>query len=122
MSSVPGDDVPGPAWLSYVGHLTEYTVLGVVLMWARRPATWAPDGEWHKAIGEGLVLAGLDEYYQETWIAGRGFEPVDVVLDAVGLVIGIGAIVWYRRRRRGAGRTTGDGTVFPGHDVGREDW
>ncbi|MBW3665675.1 MAG: VanZ family protein [Actinobacteria bacterium] len=95
-SSVPGDSLAGPAWLSLFGHLVEYAVLGAALVWAARGA-WTPPALVALA---GFPLALLDELYQHAFGSGRVFELRDLVVDGIGLTLGAVVSRWILRRAR----------------------
>jgi VanZ family protein len=89
LSSVPSLD-SGLSWdtpLRKAAHLSEYAILGALLLRAlRRPApAWLV----------GVAYAVTDEFHQH-FVSGRNGNPVDVAIDAVGLLIGV---VVYRRWR-----------------------
>lgn len=83
-----------PAWASVVVHFTEFALLAALWCWALAPA-----------IGRrALVVAGAiafayaigDEYHQ-SFVEGRDSDPLDVLIDALGiatalLVIGSGPL------------------------------
>jgi VanZ family protein len=96
------------------GHLTEYAVLAMLAVRALRQGR--PAWQWRTA-GAAVLLSVLyaasDEWHQ-------GFEPSrtsdwhDVLIDATGVILGIGiAWLWYRakessrRSALGARRETG---------------
>ncbi len=73
-----------------LAHLTEYAVLGALLERALpRPLP---------AFVLGVAYAASDELHQH-FVPGRTGEPLDVAIDAVGVLVGI---VAYRRLRRRA--------------------
>jgi VanZ family protein len=89
LSSVPSLD-SGLSWdtpLRKVAHLTEYAILGALLLRVvRRPVpAWLV----------GVAYAATDEFHQH-FVSGRNGNPVDVAIDAVGVLIGVLA---YRRLR-----------------------
>ncbi len=71
-------------------HIVEYAVLGFLLLWATRR-----DG---LAFLLGLAYAASDEVHQR-FVEGRHGSPMDVVIDSIGLAIGI-----YLARRVGLSR------------------
>jgi VanZ family protein len=92
LSSVPdlGSGLGG--WdtaLRKLAHAGEYAVLGALLMRATRRAGLA--------FGLGVAYAISDEIHQ-TFVAGRAGSPVDVAIDAVGVLLGV--LLWVRLRTR----------------------
>jgi VanZ family protein len=92
LSSVPSLST-GLGWWDTVlrkgAHLTEYTILGVLLY--RAFDREAP------ALAAGIAYAATDELHQH-FVRGRHASPVDVAIDAVGIALGM--LVWLRMRER----------------------
>jgi VanZ family protein len=76
--------------LSKGAHLTEYAVLGFLLVWATRR-----EGA---ALLLGIAYAASDEVHQH-FVPGRHGSALDVVIDTVGLAAGI-----YLGQRAGLSR------------------
>lgn len=93
LSSVHSLDSGLGVWddvLRKLGHITEYAVLGALLARALpRP---------RPAFVLGMAYAASDELHQH-FVPGRTGKPLDVAIDAVGILVGI---VAYRRLRRRA--------------------
>jgi VanZ family protein len=92
LSSVPDLGTGLGGWdtvLRKIAHTAEYAVLGALLVRATRN------------VGLAFALATLyavsDEVHQ-TFVRGRHGSPVDVAIDAVGVVAGI--VLWQRARPR----------------------
>jgi VanZ family protein len=91
-SSIPSLSSGLGTWdtvLRKAAHLTEYAVLGALLHRAferQLPAFLA-----------GVAYAATDELHQH-FVRGRHGAPVDVVVDAAGVALGI--LVWLRVRAR----------------------
>ena len=69
-----------------LAHLTEFTILGGVLYTIlRRYITY---GTVIKTIGLGMLIASLDEFIQ-LFSPGRSSQISDILIDTVGVVIGI---------------------------------
>ena len=83
---------PTSAWdtiLRKLAHVAEYAILGALLLRAvRRPGL---------AVALGVVYAASDEVHQ-MFVEGRHGAPLDVVIDAAGLLVGI--IAWRRLASR----------------------
>lgn len=82
-----------------LAHLTEFTILGGVLYTIlRRYITY---GTVIKTIGLGMLIASLDEFIQR-FSPGRSSQISDILIDTVGVVIGIlvAKLVHYIRYRR----------------------
>lgn len=89
LSSVPSLD-SGLSWdtpLRKAAHLTEYAILGALLLRALRH----PVAAWLA----GVAYAASDEFHQH-FVAGRNGNAVDFAIDAFGVLLGI---VVYRRLR-----------------------
>ena len=69
-----------------LSHLSEFTILGGVLYTIlRRYITY---GTVIKTIGLGMLIASLDEFIQR-FSPGRSSQFSDILIDTVGVVIGI---------------------------------
>jgi VanZ family protein len=71
-------------------HLVEFAVLGFLLMWASRRED--------VSLVLGIAYAASDEVHQR-FVPGRHGSVSDVLIDTVGVAIGI-----YLARRAGLGR------------------
>ena len=72
-------------------HLTEYAILMILLLRTRIPV-WL-------ALLLGVLYASSDEWHQ-TFVEGREGRPRDVLIDSVGLLIGLWVFRTACRRRR----------------------
>jgi VanZ family protein len=91
-SSVPDLGTGLGGWdlvLRKIAHAAEYAVLGALLARAvRRPAL---------AAVLGVLYAVSDEVHQ-AFVPGRMGSPVDVAIDAVGVIAGV--VLWQRALAR----------------------
>ena len=74
--------------LRKIAHATEFAILAALLVRALRKPGWA--------IAIGIAYAVSDEIHQ-SFVSGRQGAPRDVVIDAVGVVVG--AVLASRRWR-----------------------
>jgi VanZ family protein len=91
LSSVPDLGTGLGTWdlvLRKLAHATEYAVLGALLLRAL-------DQEL-PALALGIAYAASDELHQH-FVRGRTGAPLDVLIDTVGVVIGVTA--WWKLRR-----------------------
>ena len=92
VSSIPSLGTGLGTWdtvLRKGAHLTEYLVLGALLLRAlERDAA---------AFLAGVAYAATDELHQH-FVAGRHASPVDVGIDAVGVALGL--LAWRRLAAR----------------------
>ncbi|MBX8924431.1 VanZ family protein [Veillonella parvula] len=72
-----------------LAHLTEFTILGGVLYVVLR--RYIEYGTVAKTIGVGIVIASLDEFIQ-LFSLGRSSQLSDVLIDTVGIIIGISVV------------------------------
>jgi VanZ family protein len=70
-------------------HLTEYAILGALLLRAL--------GHEVPAFLAGVAYAATDELHQH-FVAGRHASPIDVAIDAVGVALGL--LAWRRLAQR----------------------
>jgi VanZ family protein len=93
-SSIPSLGTGLGTWdlvLRKLAHTTEYAILGALLVRAlRRPGL---------AVALGALYAVSDEVHQSL-VRGRHGAWYDVLIDTVGVTIGV--LVWQRARRRAA--------------------
>ena len=71
-----------------LAHLTEFTILGVFYVVLRRYIEY---GTVVKTIVVGIVIASLDEFIQ-LFSLGRSSQLSDVLIDTVGIIIGISVV------------------------------
>jgi VanZ family protein len=91
-SSIPSLSTGLGGWdtlLRKGAHMTEYAILGALLLRALGSET--------PALAAGVAYAATDELHQH-FIRGRHASPVDVAIDAVGVAVGM--LVWLRLRER----------------------
>ncbi len=87
--------------LRKAAHVTEFAILGALLV--RAIGTAAP------ALVAGVAYAATDEWHQ-SFVRGREGTPLDVAIDAVGVLAGI--LVW-RELRRASGSRAPDAAPEP---------
>ncbi len=68
-------------------HMTEYAVLAVLLVRALDRYGWA--------LVAAIAYAASDEFHQ-TFVRGRHGSPVDVGIDTIGMLVGLGIVRWRR--------------------------
>jgi VanZ family protein len=93
LSSVPHLGTDLGVWdtiLRKGAHVTEYAILGLLLVRAL--------GRETPAFLAGVAYAISDEIHQR-FVAGRHASPVDVAIDATGVLLGILAFEATKRRR-----------------------
>ncbi len=86
-----------PEWMRWIAHFSEYAALTALWIWALRPelghrAVWV-------AIAISFAYAISDEIHQ-SFVEGRDSDPVDVIVDSLG--IGVSALAcrrWLARQR-----------------------
>jgi VanZ family protein len=91
-SSVPSLNSGLGTWdtvLRKAAHLTEYVILGALLLRAL--------GRELPALAVGVAYAATDELHQH-FVRGRHASPVDILIDALGIALGILALRLFRTR------------------------
>jgi len=83
-------------------HLTEYGILGVLVLRAFSAGELANPGEnrWKRAqwaLGISALYACSDEFHQ-IFVPSRGASVEDVLLDTCGAAMGIAALLLWRMR------------------------
>jgi VanZ family protein len=90
-SSVPDLGTGLGTWdlvLRKLAHTAEFAVLGALLLRAL--------GDRRAAVAAGIAYAASDELHQH-FVPGRVGSPLDVLIDAVGVVAGV--LLWQRLGR-----------------------
>ena len=96
LSSVPDLGTGLGTWdlvLRKLAHTGEYAILGALLLRALGHAHVAA------AFVLGVLYAASDEFHQ-SFVEGRRGSPLDVVIDAVGVALGVAAWRRWGPRRR----------------------
>ena len=91
-SSVPALGTGLGVWdtvLRKGAHMTEYAILGLLLLRAV--------GREGPALLIGIAYAATDELHQ-AFVRGRHASPFDVAFDAAGVALGLLLAQWARRR------------------------
>ncbi|MGI8974827.1 MAG: VanZ family protein [Gaiella sp.] len=97
-SSVPSLGSGLGTWdlvLRKLAHVAEYAALGLLLLRACGAIGWA----WTL----GVAYAATDELHQ-SFVEGRRGVPLDVAIDAVGVALGIVALILFRASPHRGGR------------------
>lgn len=81
--------------LRKLAHLGEYFALTLLWAWALRPVSARPAP---LAAAIALLYAATDEYHQ-SFIAGRAGTPLDVAIDAVGVIAALALLRCHRHIR-----------------------
>jgi len=92
LSSVPDLNSGLGGWdlvLRKLAHATEYGILGALLGRAT--------GRSQVAVAVGVLYAVSDEVHQ-LFVPGRRGAPLDVLVDAAGVTLGV--LLWQRARAR----------------------
>jgi VanZ family protein len=82
LSSIPGLGTGLGTWdvvLRKIAHATEYAILAALLVRALRRPGWA--------VALAIAYSISDEVHQ-SFVSGRHGSPVDVGIDAVGVMVG----------------------------------
>lgn len=102
LSSIPGTQFPDTGLAFYVTYLAHVVIFGAIGFWmygAMRARGWPRAGTGAR-IGATLALGMLwgvsDELHQEWFVAHRGYDPLDLVADGIGLLLGggVATLVW----------------------------
>lgn len=96
LSAVPGSDVgPTVPHLDKVAHFGLYAVLGGTLGWVR--VRRMPRLPHLLLLALGLLYALSDEFHQ-AFVPGRDPDALDLVADALGVLMGYGLFLrWWGR-------------------------
>lgn len=88
LSSVPDLGTGLGGWdlvLRKLAHATEYAILGFLLLRATGSERWA--------LALGIAYAVSDEIHQH-FVAGRHGAPLDVLIDSLGVSVGVFVLRW----------------------------
>jgi len=85
-----------PAWTRVVAHFIEYALLAALWSWALAP--WLGRRALVVAAAISLLYAITDEYHQ-SFVPGRDSDPLDVLVDALGISTGLLAVRAVLARR-----------------------
>jgi VanZ family protein len=81
-------------------HVFEYLILGMLLLSGFYSGA-RPQRSCIAAFLCGVVYAASDETHQ-IFIPGRTASPIDVGIDSIGIMAGIGICVWWYARQHHA--------------------
>lgn len=109
-SGSAADDTGVEFYVRKAAHIFLYFLLGSCgMLFMERATVFGKQGRYRLcgvwAGGLGILVAGLDEWNQ-TGVAGRTGKPQDVLVDAVGIALGIAVIALTRTPRN---RYNGEG-------------
>ena len=85
-----------PAWTRVVAHFIEYALLAALWSWALAP--WLGRRALVVAAAISLLYAITDEDHQ-SFVPGRDSDPLDVLVDALGISTGLLAVRAVLARR-----------------------
>ena len=90
-----------PDWVGVAAHFTEYALLAALWVWALAPEL----GRRALAVAAviSLLYAVSDEYHQ-SFVPGREADPLDVLVDALGIAFALALVLSRARSRRTARR------------------
>jgi VanZ family protein len=86
-----------PAFTRVIAHFCEYALLAMLWVWALHPAIGSRSFVLAAAISFAYAIS--DEYHQ-SFVSGRDADPLDLVVDGLG----IATAIWLFRARRAAAR------------------
>jgi VanZ family protein len=93
LSSIPHLNSGLGKWDTFLrkgAHIIEYTVLTALVLRALRQ-TWR-HWPWRQATFVAtavVVLYACSDEFHQSFVPGRGPSPVDVLIDSVGVIVGI---------------------------------
>ena len=96
-SSIPSLSTGLGGWdtlLRKSAHMTEYAILGALLLRAL--------GRETPALAAGIAYAATDELHQH-FVRGRHASPLDILVDAVGVTLGVYVLHRLQPPRLGSG-------------------
>jgi VanZ family protein len=95
---------------SIVGHVTVYAVLAALTWWAIGGLGRTPRQRMAAAFCV-AILYGLSDEWHQSFVPGRTPDVWDLVVDAIGAMIGIAIAIGVARhleRRRSSGQSNGN--------------
>lgn len=87
-----------PDATAIVGHLGAYAVLAATFWWALGLARVSVRARLGLAFGL-AILYGLTDEFHQSFVPGRHPDVFDLLVDAIGAALALGAIRWWLERR-----------------------
>jgi VanZ family protein len=102
VGSAQSDPSPGIGNLGHVvAHFTEYFILASLWAWALLPSL----GLRALAVaGTICVLYAISDEWHQSFVPGRDSDPVDVLVDSVGVAAALALSYWWTTRRAASRR------------------
>lgn len=86
-------------WVRKSAHCFEYIILGIMLTLTAGIFSKTRERQYLIALCAGSAYALLDEMHQY-FVPGRSCEFRDIVIDSIGVVIGVVVVRYIRRKHR----------------------
>ena len=100
LSSIPGTKLPrtGEYDLTYLAHVMVFTLLAFLLLrdFNRRQNGNPPFRRILLVFVLAIAWGFSDEYHQEYFVPHRGWDNLDLVMDAIGTCLGIASYLLVR--------------------------
>ena len=105
--------------MHWLGHLSEYAILGLVLLRALKNGQAVG---WRDIVLTLIVAAGygLSDEWHQTFVKGRNGELWTVGLDVAGALIGVAIRLWRQRTLKGVSvgnKSTNNNNELPNQQV-----
>lgn len=92
---------PGAFLIRKAAHFTEYLIFGIIIMLTLKPRHPGTLKNWEKALLAGLAVAAADELIIQGFLSsGRTPRPMDICIDMMGFLCGIGIMTAMKGIRR----------------------
>lgn len=102
--SAQADPAPGFGNLAHViAHFSEYALLAALWIWALIPALGRRAAVVSAAI---CVLYSVSDELHQSFVPHRDSDPVDVLVDSVGIAVVVGLSLMLARRAPSHGQRT----------------
>ncbi len=93
-SAMLGVEIPN---VDKIFHFFIYAVFGIILYVASEKSDFSPETSTHLSIALGSIYAFTDEVHQ-SFVPGRSSDPLDFLVDVVGILAGIAFYIWRWRK------------------------
>ncbi len=93
-SEVVGLEIP---YADKIFHFFLYAIFGTILFMAAEKSNFSLETSIYFSTAFGMIYAFIDEIHQ-SFVPGRSCDPLDFLVDVVGILAGVGFYFWRWRK------------------------